>query len=364
MHIQHNITIVAFLFSTLLITAQANALSAIKSDAEPDQDEIKKESPWLLMPTFSSDPKVGTSLGAIAGYLIKLDPKSTSSMIGASATYSSTDSIVGGAFSRLYWDEDNKRLNLFAGGGKINNDYSDFLGSGLPVSTTDEMKAVFGRYMQAISGNWFVGIQAVYSNYLIVGDDFRTQEILKLLGLTGFDSVALGLVGQLDSRDNQNMPTQGRSFLIHNFAYREKLGGEQSFDTLNMEYKQYFPHHKANVLAVRANGRWTSDAPPGGYSSVSLRGYTRGQYLAPYSATLEAEERWHIKGRFGLNAFMGITCLYGDKKNCNDKENLFPSAGIGGQITIKESEKMVLTMDFAKGKSDNSGFYMRFGQAF
>jgi hypothetical protein len=325
---------------------------------------VEKEPPWLVMPTFSSDPKVGTSFGFLGGYLHKFDASSTSSMFGAAASYSNTDSTVGGLFARTYWDADSKRLTAFAGGGKINNDYSDFLGSSLPASTTDNMKAFFTRYLQQVRPGWFVGVQGVYTNYLIVGDNFLTEEILKLLGLTGFDSGALGLVAKFDDRDNQNAPSRGRSFTAHNFAYREGLGGEENFDTLNIEYKQYWAHSQGDVLALRANGRWTSDAPASGYSSVNLRGYTRGQYLAPHSITLEVEERLLVKGRFGVNIFAGVTCLYGGTKDCGSKSNYFPSAGLGVQYMLKESENMVLTLDYAKGKQDSSGFYMRFGQAF
>jgi hypothetical protein len=166
-----------------------------------------------------------------------------------------------------------------------------------------------------------------------------------------------------DSRNNQNSPTSGLQFTIDNFAYRKSFGGDESFDVYNMKYSHYISHGDSNVLAYRVNGRWTSDASPGGYSSVSLRGYTRGQYLAPHSATIEVEERWHLKGRYGFNLFGGLACLYGDGMKCTDSD-MYPSVGIGGQIMINEKEQMVITFDAAFGKSENKGFYMRFGQSF
>ncbi len=50
-----------------------------------------EESPWLLTPTLSSDPKLGTNVGAVAGYLFKLDPGSRQSVVGAAGSYSDTD---------------------------------------------------------------------------------------------------------------------------------------------------------------------------------------------------------------------------------------------------------------------------------
>jgi len=359
------LAVVAYCVSSVVLTAFlfAHTNHAYGQEASASGDAMPV-SPWVIAPKFSSDPKVGTSLGLLAGYLFKLDPDSTSSMAGAMASYSNTDSVIGAAFLRSYWDDDSKRLTAVLGGGRINNDYSDFLGSGLPASTTDEMKLAFARYLQEVREHWFVGAQGVYTNYLVVGDDFRTDEVLKALGLNGIDSGGLGLVLTYDDRNNQNAPTAGKLLSLDNYAFREALGGEESFDTVNLEFKHYITHSEGAVFAYHVYGRWTSDAPNSAYSSVNLRGYTRGQYLAPHSLAVEIEERLHIHGRFGLNLFAGVACLYGDGLDCNESDNLYPSAGLGGEYVIKPSERMVITVDYAKGEGENSGFYVRFGQSF
>ena len=43
-----------------------------EADKEGKKDK-DKESPWLLIPTFSSNPKLGTSLGALGAYLHYFD---------------------------------------------------------------------------------------------------------------------------------------------------------------------------------------------------------------------------------------------------------------------------------------------------
>jgi hypothetical protein len=53
----------------------------------------------LVLPTFSSDPKLGTSLGVPGAYLHYFDEQSQVSMVGATAQYSSTDSMTGGVFA-------------------------------------------------------------------------------------------------------------------------------------------------------------------------------------------------------------------------------------------------------------------------
>src|SRR5690242_11994004 len=49
------------------------------------QEEKKKESPWLLAPIFSLNPKLGFAGGAIVGYMHYFDEKSKFSMIGINA---------------------------------------------------------------------------------------------------------------------------------------------------------------------------------------------------------------------------------------------------------------------------------------
>ena len=340
-----------------------DTMAASSEDVHRD-DTTTKESPWMLVPVASSDPKVGTSGGLMAGYLFKLDPDSTSSMVGTGATYSTTDSVLGGIFLRSFWDSDSKRLTAAVGGGRIRNDYEDFLGSGLPVQTTDTLKLYHVRYLQELGKGWFGGIQGVYTNYLISSEDALTQEILKILGLTGVDSAGVGLVAMYDDRDSQNSPHSGRRLQLNNFAFRKSLAGDADFDTYNLEFSHYLPHGKNNVFAYRIAGRWTNDAAAGAYSSVTLRGYVRGQYLAPHSSMVEVEERWHIRGRYGMNVFAGAACLYGAGRSCADSENLFSSVGLGGQAVINEAENMTMTCDCAFGERGNYGFYMRFGQAF
>jgi hypothetical protein len=65
------------------------------------QNATEQSSPWLAMPTVSSDPKLGTSLGVLGAYLHYFDEKSQASMCGAAAQYTTTDSKVGAVFAKI-----------------------------------------------------------------------------------------------------------------------------------------------------------------------------------------------------------------------------------------------------------------------
>lgn len=355
----------SFLLLVTVVNAQPESEQEVKDSAETEElaSEPPKESPWVLAPTISSDPKLATTIGAIVGYLYQFDEESTESIFLTMANYSTTDSWTAGGFGQMFFDKDKQKLIVGMFGGKIRNDYQDFLGSGIDAQTTDNLHVIFTRYSHRIKGDWYAGVQFISTNYAI-GADGLFDDFLQLIGLTGFDSNGLGLVAEYDSRDNVRNPTSGRLFDLNNVAYREGLGGNEDFDVYNMKYSQYISHGDRNVLAWQVKGRWSSDAPIGGYSSVDLRGYIRGNYLAPNATLAQLDERIMLSKSWGMSVFGGVSCLYDSLSDCNDSENLYPAIGAGAIYVLKEEAGIVLRAEVAKGKSDEGAFYLTMGQPF
>ena len=278
------------IFILLLVAPIAHADE--KPEAPPEKDS--KSSPWLITPLLSSDPKISTAAGALAGYVHQFDEESPASLIGLTGTYSTTDSWYLGAFAKIHFSEDKHRLVVAVVTGEIRNDYSDFLGSGLNVQTTDDLTLYALRYAMRVYGRWYLGPQFISTNYAISGDNLLSGQVLQHIGLTGFKSNGLGLYTQYDSRDNQYSPSTGQVFEAHNVAYRESFGGDVSFDAYTADYQCFIPHREDHVIAIHARGRWTNNAPNSGYSSVDMRGYTRGQYLSPHMTMAEADYRYSL----------------------------------------------------------------------
>ena len=327
-------------------------------------DAQAKESPWLLVPILTSDPKLGTSGGAMAAYLHRFDPKSTISMFGVQGLYTSTHSKIGALFARTFFGEDRHRLFVVALSGQINNDYSDYLNTGFPLQSQDNIHGVFARYLYRAYEDWFVGLQLADTNYQIIAADPSSQEILDQLGVTGFDSAGGGLVVNYDSRDNVNTPSSGLFGDANNLAYSKDFGGSASFDAYRLTLKQYFPHGDGNVFAWKLSNHWTVNAPPSGYATLRLRGYTAGQYLGPNMTSLEAEERIRIGERWGLTAFTGIAKLYGDTSQTNPSLGSYADIGGGLYFMLKPKDKIAATLEYADGKGSNYGIYMRLGWGF
>ncbi|MEK9786430.1 MAG: hypothetical protein VW546_10520, partial [Gammaproteobacteria bacterium] len=84
---------------------------------------------------ISSSPKLDTSAGIMVGYLKQFDDKSTPSLFGVSGTYSASESHTLVAFGQTFFDEGRQRFNFAASQGRVNNDYENFLDSGMPAQT-------------------------------------------------------------------------------------------------------------------------------------------------------------------------------------------------------------------------------------
>jgi hypothetical protein len=324
----------------------------------------KKESPWVVLPLVQSNPKLGTALGAMGAYLHHFDEKSRLSMFGAAALYTSTDSAIVGLFAKTSFDEDHQRLVVFSPHGLIKNDYKDYLGTGVPVKTEDNMHALLARYLYRVYDDWFVGLQGMIMNYELTGEAQSDDEFLSALGLSGFKTGAVGLSVYHDSRDNDNSPTRGWVLQMGNMAHRDWIGGNLEYDTYSVNLRGYLPNGDGNVFAARWFNQLTDDAPVSGSARILQRGYKIGQYLGKYMTVMEGEERFRLASTWTATLFYGVGCLYGDGKSCSDGENRFPNWGGGIQYVLKPKEGIVANLEYAQGKWDNYGIYLKMGYAF
>jgi outer membrane protein assembly factor BamA len=319
----------------------------------------------MFVPVVSSSPKLGTAGGVLAAYLHKFDPDSRVSIFGVQTIYTSTDSLVASAFARTSFGADHHRVVLIGVGGRIRNDYDDYLGTGESLKTRDEIAALALRYQYRVYGNWWLGAQGSAANYQVLGESTEDDLALETLGVRGFKSVGLGAVLQYDSRDNQDMPTRGIYVNANNVHYSEALGGADTFDAYRVDLRAFWSHGAGHVLALRQYNWLTKDAPFAAQSTVVLRGYKQGEFLAPYMSSLEAEYRRSLGKRWGATAFVGAAGLYGgqDQEADASDRSIFPAAGVGLQFILKPVQRMLVNLEYAQGVEGNHGVYLKFGYA-
>ena len=350
------------LWATTTAPAWARAEPLAKEPSETPAP-TQTPSPWLLLPTFTNSPKLGASVGALGAYIKKFDAESQVSMFGVSAQYTSTDSATVGAFARASFDADHHRLSLVAAGGVVKNDYDDFLGTGMPLKSDDHIRAFGARYLYRVRGDWFIGAQALTTNYQIVGQTSLDDDLISFLGLRGFEASGIGLVGQHDSRDRPDSPTQGWLLNFNNVAYRPNAEDSDNFSVYRLDYRQFWSHGDGHVLAVRQSNQWTKDAPLGANAPVQLRGYTMGEYLGKSMSSIEVEERHRLAERWTATVFGGVACLYGGDRSGCSKSDLFPSVGAGVQYVLKPDYGIVGNLEFAVGKYGNRALLFKMGYA-
>jgi Omp85 superfamily domain len=318
----------------------------------------------MFMPVASSNPKLGTSLGGLAGYLHSFDEKSRPSIFAVTAQYSDTDSLVAGLYGRMSFDEDHQRVIVALAYGNIKNDYDDYLGTGVSLRNEATLRSLIARYTYRVTGDWFFGGQGIYQNFFIAGDTPFDDEVLDIVGVQPYKTAGVGLVMQRDTRDNENMPTRGGLLNFNNIAFREALAGENNYDVYRVEFKYFIPQGKNNVIAVRMLNHLTNDAPTAARAPVQLRGYKVGEYTGKYMSSVEAEDRLRFAEKWTATFFGGVACLYGDGVSCSDSENVFPMWGAGVQYILKPKEGIVVNLEYAEGKDNSYGIYLKLGYAF
>jgi hypothetical protein len=315
-------------------------------------------------PDVLEQPELGSAFGGLGAYLHKFDPQSQLSLFGISAQYTSTDSATASAFARASFGADQHRITFIGISGVIKNDYNDFLGTGVPLKSEDNIRGLVGRYLYRLRSDWFVGAQGVATNYQIVGQSSLDDDLLGLLGLKGFEAGGIGLVLYHDSRDIQDAPTRGWLFNFNNIAYRQAIQGSADFDVYRADYRHYWSHGDRHVLALRQSNQWTVDAPPGAFAPVLLRGYTVGEYLGKYMSSIEVEERRRLAERWTATLFVGVALLYGGGRGgYGDAANRFPSVGAGVQYILKPDQGIVANLEYAAGKDGNSALIFKMGYA-
>jgi hypothetical protein len=340
-------------------TEAAQAQAADQSKAG-EAKAAKRASPWLLVPVVSSNPKLGTVFGGFGAYLRTFDAGSRVSLFGVTYQYTTTHSTVAGAFARTSFGADHHRIVGLAVFGYIKNDYEDYLGSGQPLKTNDDMKAALGRYLYRFKGNWFIGAQGSAANYQVLGETAQDDMALEALGVQGFKSAALGAVVLHDSRDGDDMPTRGWLFNVNNLAYREGLGGASSFDAYRADLRAFWKHGGGHVLAFRQYNWITSNAPASAQASIVLRGYKIGEYLSQDMSSFEVEERISLHRRWGLTLFTGVAGLYGEAVVAATR-TYYPMAGGGIHFVIKPEQRMLVNFEYAQGAEHNHGLFLKFG---
>src|SRR5688572_32192023 len=124
---RHRLTRLSVLLAAVALSGSALAQEPSPGTSAQPAPADSSRSPWLLVPIFSSSPKLGTAFGGLCAYVRVFDPGSRVSLFGVTYRYTSTHSQIFGVFARTSSGADHHRIVLIAGFGQIRNDYEDYL---------------------------------------------------------------------------------------------------------------------------------------------------------------------------------------------------------------------------------------------
>ena len=183
-------------------------------------------------------------------------------------------------------------------------------------------------------------------------------EIAALIGRSiTITSSGLGPKATIDTRDNDMSPSSGTLVEARaNFA-EEAFGSDFTYQTYDLG-ANYYRRAGRGVLALRAFLCQASERTPLFdlclYGSGSdLRGYEVGRFRDRAMATVQAEYRFPLAGRFGGVVFGGTGKVARTFDAMGEEPDL-PSVGFGLRWLAAEKARVNLSVDVARSRDDTS----------
>ena len=269
-----------FFFLFLLASLLSADESSPTSEPEPIGSGFGKR--WVVTPTLTSNPKLGTSIGAAGMVFFRFDESQTSTAFLA-GSYSDTDTWILGGGVRAWFDADRQQIIALAFRGHAVNEYDNFLDLGIRLdSDSDVLIAPLiyrHRLGDAAETDWGLGGQAAHIGMTQTGNDPASDRLIKGLGLDEGRAYFVGPNVLFDDRDNVNSPESGSRLAIMANMWQQIQPeiDDDIFFSSDIEYSTYYTPEDV-VLAANFKFRSTYDAPLLYQSSLTnWRAYTVGE---------------------------------------------------------------------------------------
>lgn len=178
----------------------------------------------------------------------------------------------------------------------------------------------------------------------------------------------IGLVALWDGRDNTFSPSKGLYFAYYINNYSAALGSDFNFVFHSVDIRKYYTIAKKQVLAfqfmLNAN---VGTVPVRSMSNIGsntiMRGYYEGRYTDNNFIGAQVEDRFPLKGRFGMVVFAAAGRVGASTSDLFMLQGLKPSLGTGLRYAIDKKEKLNLRLDVGFGHH-SSGVYFNITEAF
>jgi outer membrane protein assembly factor BamA len=357
-------------------TAAADSAS-VHPDTEFPIMESVEETPrnvLIPLPIISYAPETKLALGASVVYIYRTgeaDASSRPSTFGALGIYTLNSQVLAALGGEHYWDEDRQK---FTGGLFYQKFPNDFYGIGNDTDAdfsetySDEGTSFSADYIREVIPRIRLGGGVSFGGSSITGTD--PGDLLSgdlIPGSGGGQIVGAGLSVSYDSRKNISYPLSAGFYGLSWRLYDKALGGDFSLNTTTLDLRQYIHLGAKRVLAFRGLANFgAGDVPfqimPVLGGDTLMRGYFAGRFRERKLLAMQAEFRGYVWRRLGGAVFGGLGQVAHETGQLGI-DRFHYSYGFGLRFLLIEQEGMNLRADFGIG-SDQSGFYLGFGEAF
>jgi len=174
----------------------------------------------------------------------------------------------------------------------------------------------------------------------------------------------LGLVAELDTRDNIFTPKAGYYYDLSYIAYRDTIGSDIEYDSISLTGLNYFRLTPALRAGIRLAGEIADSderLPPFAQPALSLRGIPAARYQGTHVGVVEAEITWEIDSRWSVLGFGGAGRT-ADSSSSFGSASSRVSKGLGFRYQIARRYGFHMGIDVARGPEDTV-LYIQAGSA-
>ena len=369
--------------ATALTPADAKPAAA---DAKPAAADAKSKRPsFAVVPGPFYNPNIGLGVNVLPMLMFHPNPDdnvSPPSLVLLNLLYAikppfdeagSRQSGFVSAATRLYLDEDRWRVVGMVG---YINLFQQFYGVGGDANYSNpqfnyrlEQIIVIGQlYRQIFVKGLYVGALLGYVTFHTKTKDPADEAVLDAIG-SGSDwrgQPNVGFLAQYDTRDNKYYPSRGVNVNLRvNGSFKES----ERYALVAPNFNQYFPllDKSRLILAYRVFGQFGfGNLPMSAYAHYGMRGttlgYESGEFMDKMMTGAEAEIRWIVWKRVGVEGGGGIGKVYSSFSEWVDAPFL-PGVWASGTYKIMEQQDIRARATVAYGKSGVL-FYFTVGQNF
>ena len=192
----------------------------------------------------------------------------------------------------------------------------------------------------------------------------RWQELVRQLLTQDMVTSGLGVVAELDTRDNFFSPHVGYYLELEHMLYRDFLGSDIDYQLTTLQSNNYWKisdRFRAGLRIALDYADTDGPLPPFAIPFISLRGIPAVRYQGNVVVASEAELAWQLDERWTLLGFAGVGRAANETGELADAPSRTTRGG-GFRYLIAQRYGFEMGVDVARGPEE-SVFYIQAGTA-